>query len=158
MLWRGGSDGRGGVWRGMWWAAARAPLATWMLFCGAMAGVWAEERFPPPEFSQHQLPPTVVPPARAEWLAWLDVGVLLVALCLAVWLVHRRRWRRGVFALMVGCILYFGFYRKGCICSVGSLQNVALACGSGNYALPLTVAAFFLLPLAFALFYGRVFC
>jgi polyferredoxin len=60
--------------------------------------------------------------------------------------------------LAIFSVLYFGFYRLGCVCSVGSIQNVALALGDPSYALPLTVGAFFALPLAFALFCGRMFC
>jgi polyferredoxin len=63
---------------------------------------------------------------------------------------------------MVGLSLfslaYFGFYRKGCICAIGSVQNVALSFGDPRYALPATALAFFVAPLIFALFAGRVFC
>jgi ferredoxin len=38
------------------------------------------------------------------------------------------------------------------------LQNVALALGDSGYAVPVGVLAFFVLPLAFALFAGRTFC
>ncbi len=55
-------------------------------------------------------------------------------------------------------LAYFGFFRQGCVCPVGALQNVAMALGQHQYALPLVVGIFFLLPLLFALFFGRVFC
>ncbi|MCX7799911.1 MAG: hypothetical protein N2109_06160, partial [Fimbriimonadales bacterium] len=43
-----------------------------------------QKRQPPPDFtSGSQLPAPPVPPPRAEWLAWSDVGVLLLALVLA---------------------------------------------------------------------------
>ena len=61
-------------------------------------------------------------------------------------------------ALSVFSLLYFGFWRKGCICSIGSVQNVALALVDRGYALPVTVAGFFVLPLLAALFAGRLFC
>lgn len=134
-------------------------LLTYLLAALAPAAAWAEERFPPPEFSAgHKLPVSTMPPPRAELLLYLDVVVLLAALLLAAHLVHKRRWRNGVFALAAFSVAYFGFYRKGCVCSVGSIQNVAYAATHHDYALPISVALFFLLPLLVALFYGRVFC
>jgi ferredoxin len=69
-----------------------------------------------------------------------------------------KRSRREVKVLSVFSLLYFGFYRLGCVCAVGSVQNVALAFGPNGYALPFAVGAYFLLPILFALFFGRVFC
>lgn len=118
-----------------------------------------EQRFPPPDFeSGHQLPVTTTPPARALWLEYTDVAVLVVALGVACWLIYRRRSRRGVFALSVFSLAYFGFYRQGCVCAIGSVQNVALALFDTGYAVPLTVLAFFAAPLVVALFAGRAFC
>jgi NosR/NirI family transcriptional regulator, nitrous oxide reductase regulator len=120
---------------------------------------FAEQRFPPPDFeSGHQLPTTTTPPARALMLHCLDVAVLAVSLGLASWLVYKRRSRKGLMALSIFSLLYFGFWRKGCVCAIGSLQNVALALCDRSYAVPLEVVAFFVLPLVLALFAGRVFC
>jgi len=131
-------------------------LAVLALF-GFQAG--AELKFQPPEFEGgHQLPPTTVPAPRAPPLQYLDLAVLTAALAVAGWLVHKKRSRRGLMALSIFSLLYFGFWRKGCICSIGSVQNVALAIADRGYTLPVTVAAFFLLPLLFALFAGRLFC
>ena len=55
-------------------------------------------------------------------------------------------------------MLYFGFWRKGCVCAIGSLQNVALGLCHSGYEVPIGVTAFFVLPLLFALFGGRTFC
>jgi polyferredoxin len=55
-------------------------------------------------------------------------------------------------------VAYFGFYRKGCICPIGSIQNVSVALTDPAYALPHVVIAIFFLPLIFSLFFGRVFC
>lgn len=134
-----------------------------------LASIWAwpgpvvvnaeEMRFPAPEFtSGYEFSETAAPWPRQEWRQWIDVGVLALALGLASWLAVKRRSRRGVFALMVFCLLYFGFYRQGCICPIGSTQNVSLSFANAHYALPLTVMLFFLMPLVFALFVGRVFC
>jgi NAD-dependent dihydropyrimidine dehydrogenase PreA subunit len=59
---------------------------------------------------------------------------------------------------MVFSLLYFGLYRKGCVCPIGAIQNVVLTIFDPGYAIPTTVIAFFLLPLVFTLFFGRVFC
>jgi ferredoxin len=116
------------------------------------------ERFPPPQFeTQYVRPVTTAPPARAFAWETIDVAVLVGTLAIAAVLVLRVRNRKAVFALMVFSLLYFGFWRKGCVCPVGSIQNVALALFSG-YAIPISVLLFFVLPLVFTLFFGRVFC
>src|SRR5581483_6947509 len=88
----------------------------------------------------------------------MDMAVLAAALLLAVWLIHRRRSRRAVFLLSLFSLVYFGFYRKGCICPIGSVQNIARALAQPEYSAPLVAVAFFALPLVAALFFGRVFC
>ncbi len=118
-----------------------------------------QERFPKPDFQSDYVRPELRTPApRSPVLECLDVGILLAALGLATFLAHRLRSRRLIFLLMVFCLAYFGFFRKGCICPIGSVQNVSLALSDPGYAIPLTVIAFFLLPLIFGLFFGRTFC
>lgn len=130
-----------------------------LMVWGLAAAGASELRFPPPDFeSGYQMPQTQYPGARAQWLEYLDVGVLLGCLGLASWLAFRRRSRRGLVGLSVFSLLYFGFYREGCICAIGSVQNVALALGGHGYALPVGVAIFFAAPLLVALFFGRTFC
>ncbi len=119
----------------------------------------AEQRFPPPDFeSGHQLPPTTTPAARAVPLEYLDVAVLAGALGTGLWLVYKKRSRKGLIALSLFSLAYFGFWRNGCVCAIGSLQNVSLALFDNRYALPVSVLVFFALPLAVALFAGRAFC
>jgi Fe-S-cluster-containing hydrogenase component 2 len=125
-------------------------------FCGA-AG--AQQRFPPPDFEGgYKLPLTTVPPARQQLYEYLDVAVLLAALLLGSYLSLQKRSRRGIFCLMVFSLVYFGFWRKGCVCPIGAIQNIALAFFEPAYAIPTTVIIFFLLPLFFTLFFGRTFC
>jgi ferredoxin len=124
-----------------------------------LASIDAAQRFPPPDFeSGHSVPVATTPPPDASWLGVMDVAVLIVALGLASYLVLQRRSRRGVFALAIGSLIYFGFWRKGCICAIGSIQNVSLALFDSSYALPVIAAAFFALPLVTSLFFGRTFC
>ena len=97
---------------------------------------------------------------RPRAVAWqiADVALLAVALGVAAWLALWRRQRGGLVAVSVVCLAYFGFYREGCICPIGATQNVAVALVDPRYAVPYYVIAIFVLPLAAALFFGRVFC
>jgi ferredoxin len=132
-------------------------LLPWLL--SGLAAMGAELKFPPPDFeSGYTMPLTQYPAARPQWLEYLDVAVLLVCLGLATWWVYGRRSRRGVAGLSIFSLLYFGFYREGCICAIGSVQNVALGLVGSGYALPVAVAVFFAAPLLVALFFGRTFC
>ncbi len=117
------------------------------------------QRFPPPQFeSPYTMPTTTTPPPKAVTQEIVDTAVLAAAMALAAYLIHRHRRRGWIVALAVFSLLYFGFWRKGCICSVGAIGNITLAVFDSNYVVPLTVLAFFMLPLLAALFFGRVFC
>lgn len=117
------------------------------------------QRFPKPEFESGYIQDsTQIPLPRSDFMEYFDVLVLIVALSVVTWLVLNKRSRRGVFWVSTFSILYFGFYREGCVCSVGSLQNIALALFNPGYKIPLTVLAFFILPLVYSLLFGRVFC
>jgi NosR/NirI family transcriptional regulator, nitrous oxide reductase regulator len=126
---------------------------------GLLPSAFGVERFPPPEFdSGYRMPATTTPVPRAPGMEYVDVLVLLVTLSLATHAVLKQRSRRAIFGLTLFSLAYFGFYRKGCICAIGSTQDVALALGNSNYFVPFTVVLFFLLPLLFTLFFGRTFC
>lgn len=98
------------------------------------------------------------PRPRDYWLQIFDVFVLAAGMGLAVWIVVSRRNRAWAFALTVGGLAYFGFYREGCICPIGSIQNVSVALTDPTYSIPIVVTAFFFLPLVVAMFFGRAFC
>lgn len=132
------------------------PVALFLFLCQPALGV---ERFPPPDFeSGHQLPQTTYPPARKGVYEYVDAAVLLAALMLSSYLVLRKRNRRAIFALMLFSLLYFGFWRKGCVCPIGATQNIVLSVFDSGYAVPGAAMLFFLLPLVFTLFFGRTFC
>jgi len=117
------------------------------------------QRFPKPDFeSGYERPILQTPHGRAVALEYLDVVVLIAALSLASYFALKKRSRRLIFVLMIFSLIYFGFWREGCICSIGSIQNIVLALFSKTYAIPLTVVFFFVVPLIFALFFGRTFC
>src|ERR1035437_270325 len=129
-----------------------------LLLCWHVA-VYAQDRFPRPEFeSGHVYPTNQMPTPRAPGWEYLDVIVLIGALIMTTWLALKKRSRQGLIWMSVFSLAYFGFYRQGCICAVGSVQNVSLALFNTNYSIPLTALLFFIIPLLFALAYGRVFC
>ncbi len=124
----------------------------------AAGPAWGVERFPPPDFTDHALPSPAHPnPPHAIW-SWLDVGLLVAFLILASMIAVRWRSRKAMVALTIAALAYFGFYREGCVCPIGAIQNVSLALADPSYTIPLTVLAFFLLPLVFTLMAGRGYC
>jgi polyferredoxin len=88
----------------------------------------------------------------------LDISLLALALGLGAWIVLARRSRRWLVVLTIGCLVYFGFYRDGCVCPIGAIQNVAVSFVDPDYVVSYSVIAFFTLPLMLAVFFGRVFC
>lgn len=121
--------------------------------------LYAQQRFPRPEFeSGYTYPTNQLLNQRGPMWEYMDVAVLIMALMVTSWLVLKKRSRQGIIMVSLLSLAYFGFYRQGCICSVGSVQNIALALFNDNYAMPLSALLFFIIPLLFALWSGRIFC
>ncbi|HEX7900795.1 MAG TPA: 4Fe-4S binding protein [Planctomycetota bacterium] len=117
------------------------------------------DRFPRPEFQKAYKEPKLQKPApRSVFMEYFDVVVLVGMLGAATYYSLKVVSRKAIFILSVVAVLYFGFYREGCVCPIGSIQNVAQGLGSTGYAVPGMVMLLFLLPLIFSLFVGRVFC
>jgi formate hydrogenlyase subunit 6/NADH:ubiquinone oxidoreductase subunit I len=135
------------------------PYIIFLLLLFWHAILFAQDRFPRPEFeSGHVYPTNQMPVQRAPGWEYFDVIVLIGALIVTTWLALKKRSRQGLIWMSVFSLAYFGFYRQGCICAVGSVQNVSLALFNQGYSIPLTGLLFFIIPLLFALAYGRVFC
>jgi ferredoxin len=131
-------------------------IGLFILFHYTLTG---QDRFPRPEFeSGYEYPVNQLPKHRSPVLEYVDVAVLIAALALTTWLALKKRSRKGLIWMSVFSLAYFGFYRQGCICAIGSVQNVSLAMFNQTYSIPLTALLFFIIPLLFALLYGRVFC
>jgi len=73
-------------------------------------------------------------------------------------MVLKKRSRQGLLWISLFSLGYFGFFREGCICAIGSIQNTSLALFNDDYAIPVSALLFFIIPLIFALLFGRVFC
>jgi len=117
------------------------------------------QRFPKPEFqSGYEVPKTLEPAPRAPFMEYVDLLVLVAVMSLTTWFIFKKRSRKAILWLSVFSLAYFGFYRNGCICSIGAIQNLSLSLFGNDYSISYTVLAFFTLPLLFALAVGRVFC
>lgn len=106
----------------------------------------------------YKTPAAQKPLPRDYRLQVLDVVLLAAAMGVSIWIVIARRNRRWLVGLSIASLAYFGFYREGCVCPIGSIQNVAVALTDPKYSIPMVVTATFFLPLAVALFFGRAFC
>jgi NosR/NirI family nitrous oxide reductase transcriptional regulator len=118
-----------------------------------------QQRFPRPEFeSGYTFPDHQFLNQRGPMWEYMDVAVLVGALLVTAWMVLKKRSRQGLVWISLFSLAYFGFYREGCICAIGSVQNTSLALFNPDYAIPLSALLFFIIPLIFALLFGRVFC
>jgi NosR/NirI family transcriptional regulator, nitrous oxide reductase regulator len=137
----------------------KIPYILLFIMLGWHSVLLAQQRFPKPDFeSGYEYPVPQFEAPRAAFWQYTDVAVLIVAMSFAAWFVLKKRSRTGIIWTTVFSLAYFGFFREGCICAVGSVQNVSLALFSQSYALPITALLFFVLPLLFTLAFGRVFC
>ena len=124
-----------------------------------LAEAQAQDRFPKPDFeSGYQYPDIQYSvPNETLWIT-VDIIMLTALMSFVAWTVIKRRTRKPVIWVSVVSVAYFGFFRKGCVCSIGAIQNVALALVDDTYIMPLSVLLFFMLPVLFAFLFGRVFC
>jgi polyferredoxin len=127
-----------------------------LLVSSVLSAQW--QKAPPAFGNSYEVPTPTHPEPRAAWIRGLDVAVLAAGLGLAAWLSLKRRTRHGMLLLSIGSVAYFGFFRKGCICAIGAIQNVTLSLVDSRYLISYGVIAFFFLPLLATLLFGRVFC
>ena len=118
-----------------------------------------EARFPKPDFTSGYQYPDIEHGVRLEWL-WnvVDILLLIALMGVVVWAAYKRRSRSVILGVSVVSVAWFGFFRSGCVCSVGSIQNVVLALTDSTYHLPWYVLCLFMIPLLAAILFGRVFC
>jgi len=138
--------------------AVLSRFVPFVLVVVAAAAASGADLIPTPNFSDHEIPFSTQPSAPSPWYEYFDVAALAVALALASYFALVSRSRKGLFLLTIVSLAWFGFWRKGCVCAIGATQNVALAVCDPTYVIPVSVVAFFTLPLIFTLFFGRTFC
>lgn len=134
------------------------PLILLLLAFAANTVVAQYQRAPPDFGGSHSFPVPTHPEPRSGVALGIDVAMLLAGLGLSAYLALVRRSRAGAIALSAFAIAYFGFYRKGCTCPIGAIQNVTLSLVDPHYLISYGVLAFFFLPLVVAFLFGRVFC
>ena len=119
-----------------------------MMLFGGWLSANAVARFPKPDFTSGYQYPDIQHPVPFENI-WeiVDIVLLVGMMSVVAWAIHKRQSRKAIFTVSIISVLYFGFWRSGCVCSVGSVQNVALALTDSNYHLPLIVLLLFLLPI-----------
>ena len=125
---------------------------------GAPAGEVGYAQPAPSEAEVGTKPTPTYPEPRSQAMRVVDVVAYAAALAMAAWIILAKRSRRWLIALMAASLLYLGFYRSGCICPIGSIQNVALSLADPSYTISIVVTLIFLLPILAALLVGRVFC
>jgi polyferredoxin len=119
----------------------------------------AQARFPQPDFySGYEYPDVNMPVASEAMWQTVDIVLLVALMSFVAWAVIKKRTRKPIIWTSIISVAYFGFFRHGCVCSVGSVQNVALALADSTYILPVSILLLFILPIIFAFLFGRVFC
>jgi len=119
----------------------------------------AQNRFPKPDFESGYLYPEhqYFIPHELLW-SYLDIAILVLLMGFVAWAVIKKQVRWPVTLVSVLSVAYFGFFRYGCVCAIGGIQNVALSLANNSYSIPLYLLLMFTLPLLFGLLFGRVFC
>lgn len=120
---------------------------------------FTQNRFPKPDFESGYAYPdqSYAVPNEALW-SCIDIAMLILLMSFVAWAVVKKQVRWPVMLTSVVSVAYFGFFRKGCVCSIGAIQNVVLSMTSDVYTVPILVLLLFILPILFTLFFGRVFC
>ncbi|MDO8836768.1 MAG: 4Fe-4S binding protein [Vicinamibacterales bacterium] len=157
----GSETGCPGVVSRRWLGIPVRQLVSLALVVAAFASsvLLAQYQKAPPDFGgSYSFPTPTHPEPKQTWIHALDVAMLVAGLGFGAWLVLKRRTRNGVLLLSVASIAYFGFFRQGCICPIGAIQNVTASLVDPRYTISFGVIAFFFLPLAATLLFGRVFC
>jgi polyferredoxin len=113
-------------------------------------------RFPAPEFENHILPTMDIESYISDNTFW-RVGLLVLFLILSGLFFHHFRSRKAMLLVTFAGLVVYGFAFRACPCPVGLFQNVS---DSAVNSLPIPPAylLLFVIPLACALFWGRLFC
>jgi NosR/NirI family transcriptional regulator, nitrous oxide reductase regulator len=116
-------------------------------------------RFPQPDFSSgYRYPEPVLP--GPEWVLWPYVDLAVLAAILAFTALAFYRWRSRLASALCALagFLWFGIFRQGCPCPVGGVQDTIAFFVNPEAAIDVCALAFFFVPIAVALFRGRLYC
>ena len=121
--------------------------------------IGTQDRFPKPDFESGYQYPEIeyFVPNQALWTN-VDLVVLTTLLLFVAFTLYKKRTRKPIIWVAIFSVAYFGFFREGCVCSIGAVQNIALALADETYILPLSALLFFILPVLFTFLFGRLFC
>ncbi|MCP4156790.1 MAG: 4Fe-4S binding protein [bacterium] len=130
-----------------------------VFFSFSPASVSSQDRFPRPDFEGSYQAPEITTPSDESWqMAYLDVIILIVVLIASIMAIFKFHSRRLILAISMFSLIYFGLIRHGCVCPVGSIQNISGALLQVGVILPFTTILLFFLPVIFTLFRGRIYC
>ena len=102
---------------------------------------------------------TGITPKTCTCHKWRPIAFLVLAMSLWSVFVFVTKPKRGSVWIMALAVLgYFGFYRGGCPCPLGTIGNMVLSMTNGALNVGLLAFVFFIVPLLFTIFFGRVFC
>ena len=121
-----------------------------------MDTIWAQARFPAPEFENYTLPEMNLE-ATIHDPTFQRVAVLVLFLVVTGISFHYMRSRKLMLGVAVAGLTVFGYVFTACPCPVGMFQNIAESAAIGS-PVPLGVLMLYAIPLAFTLFFGRLFC
>lgn len=126
---------------------------------GLIQAALSVSRFPKPDFTGgYDYPLMVLARAESFLFAYLDITVLVALMALCALAAYRLRSRTMFMAVSFAALLYFGILRKGCPCAVGSIYSVFSLFLTKDSLIDLPVLLYFILPMAAALFFGRLYC
>ncbi len=121
--------------------------------------IFSQDRFPRPDFLNGYTRPEPFTILLDSWfIPYIDILVLIIVLIVSVYAVFRVHSRTWIFFISLFSLLYFGFYRKGCVCPIGSIQPVSDSLFNSGTTLPFSTILIFFIPIIFSLFFGRIFC
>ena len=118
-----------------------------------------EKRFPHPEFqTDYKVPQHDYQSQISNIPDYVRVAALILLLIIGFVAVYKLRSRKLLIFVIMTNLLTFGFLFHGCICPIGLIQNISAAVFNSTVPVTIWYALIFLIPLAAAVFAGRLFC
>ena len=118
-----------------------------------------EDRFPRPEFqTTYQLPKHIEAQPSFFKEPLFGLIFLILMMVLGGLALYRYRNRNYVRLVSLLTLIFLGFLKSGCVCPIGSIQNVAAAFFNRAAPVSILLLLVFFLPLLASLYYGRLFC